>query len=122
MSIVQLQARARRLGEIRLGDTVPTSGGKTRPRKLETFRLTSAAKGILEQAASLWGGDVTPWQATPNSAPKWQITTGVAELPVIVPPQDPDDLTWYELWSAGGLQRRCDGETIKTNTGGSPCV
>ena len=121
MSIVALQKRARRLGEIRLGDTV-TSGGKTRPVKLDTFRLTSVAKGLLDQAAALWGGEVTPWQPSERSTPRWQVTTNTSELPVIVPPQDPDNVSWYELWSAGGMQRRCDGEHIQVKGDPQPCV
>ena len=105
MAIVNLQMRARRLGEIRLGDTV-TRDGKTYPISLDTFRLTSVAKELLDKAAALWGGEVKPWQQ------KWQVTTNTSELPVYVSPQDPDSLTYYELWSAAGLQRRCDGEQI----------
>lgn len=115
MSIVELQKRARRLGEIRLGDTV-TKNGKTRPVSLDTFRLTSAAKGLLTQAADLWGGEVVPWDR------KWQLVTDASELPIIVPPQDPDNVTWYEAWTAAGLQRRCDGETIVNRDEGLPCV
>jgi len=115
VSIVELQKRARRLGEIRLGDTV-TQNGKTRPVSLDTFRLTSVARGLLQQAADLWGGEVVPWDN------KWQLVTDVSELPVIIPPQDPDNVTWYEAWTAGGLQRRCDGETIVNREGNLPCV
>ncbi|KKK59048.1 hypothetical protein LCGC14_3038310, partial [marine sediment metagenome] len=122
MSIVDLQLKARRLGEIRLGDTV-TRDGKTYPISLDTFRLTSVAKGLLDQAAKLWGGKVVPWQASEKSAAKWQLVTDTSELPVYVAPQDPDSVTWYESWTAGGLQRRCDGESI-VNRGGEvlPCV
>ena len=123
MSIVDLQLKARRLGEIRLGDTVVNKNGKTVPISLDTFRLTSVAKGLLDQAAKLWGGKVVPWQASEKSAAKWQLVTDTSELPVYVAPQDPDSVTWYESWTAGGLQRRCDGESI-VNRGGEvlPCV
>lgn len=120
MSIVELQARARRLGEIRLGDTA-TKGGKTFPVSLDTFRLTSAAKDLLDRAAELWGGEVRPWQPRGSHTPKWQIVTDATELPVIVPPQDPDGVSWYELWGSGGLQRRCDGEHIVSRDGNLPC-
>ncbi len=121
MSIVALQTRARRLGEIRLGDT-ETKSGKTYPISLDTFRLTSAAKGLLDQASKLWGGEVVPWQPTERSNPKWQVVTEIAELPVLIPPQDADNATWYELWSAGGLQRRCDGESVLNRDDPIPCV
>lgn len=121
MSIVELQKKARRLGEIRLGDT-QTKNGKTFPVSLDTFRLTSTAKGLLDQAAVLWGGKVVPWQASPKSAAKWQVVTDAAELPVYVAPQDPDSVTWYESWTAAGLQRRCDGENIVNRGDPLPCV
>ncbi len=121
MSIVDLQLKARRLGEIRLGDTM-TKNGKTFPVSLDTFRLTSAAKGLLDQAAELWGGKVVPWQASPNTAAKWQVVTDTNELPVFVAPQDPDSVTWYESWTQGGLQRRCDGESIVSRTEHLACV
>ncbi len=113
--------RARRLGEIRLGDTV-TRNGKTYPVSLDTFRLTSIAKGLLDQAAVLYGGEVVPWQPKEKGASKWQLVTNVSELPVYVAPQDPESVTFYELWSAGGLQRRCDGETMLHKPGNLPCV
>ena len=121
MSIVGDQTRARRLGEIRLGDT-ETKGGKTFPISLDTFRLTSAAQGLLDHAAALWGGEVVPWQPTERSNPKWQVITETAELPVYIPAQDINNLTWYELWSAGGLQRRCDGESVLNRDDPIPCV
>jgi len=119
MSIADLQIKARRLGEIRLGDTV-TKNGKTYPVSLDTFRLTSIAKGLLDVAARKWGGRVEPWQ--PGNTVKWQLVTEVSELPVYVAPQDPDDVTWYELWSAAGLQRRCDGVNIVGRDQTLPCV
>ena len=122
MSIVSLQRKARQLGEIRLGDTVLSSDGKTRPISLDTFRLTSISKGLLDQAAKMWGGNVVPWQATEKGAGKWQLVTDVSELPVVVPPQDPDGVTWYETWTAAGLQRRCDGEFILNRGDPLPCA
>ncbi len=121
MSIVELQTRARRLGEIRLGDT-ETKGGKTFPISLDTFRLTSSAKGLLDQASALWGGEVVPWQPTERSNPKWQVITDTNELDVLIPPQDIDNLSWFELWSAGGLQRRCNGESVLNRDDPIPCV
>ena len=121
MSIVALQTRARRLGEIRLGDT-ETKSGKTFPISLDMFRLTSSAKGLLDQAALLWGGEVVPWQSTPGMNPKWQLVTETDELPVLIPAQDVNNLSWYELWSAGGLQRHCDGESLMNRDDPIPCV
>ncbi|MCI0582326.1 MAG: hypothetical protein L0227_05415, partial [Chloroflexi bacterium] len=48
------------------------------------------------------GGVVTPWNA------EWEVVTTSPVLSIMVPPGQ--SLTqWYELWSAGGCQRRCDG-------------
>ena len=112
MSILDIQKRTRRLGEIRLG-TVSEKGA---PVKLKTLRLTSVSKGLLEQAAALWGGTVEPWDN------KFSLITERSEIPVVIPPQDPGNLAWYELWSAGGLQRRCDGETEIAGDNPRPCL
>lgn len=109
MSVIDIQRRARRLGEIRTG----TKSDKGYPVSLDTFRLTSTDKTLLEDAADRWGGTVERW------GDKWEVVTGTAELPVLVPPQNVDGLVWYEQWSRGGLQKRCDGEHI-VNTDGDP--
>jgi len=113
MSIVEdgplaIQRQARKLGNIRLG----TKGAKGNPVKLDTFRLTSPAKGLIRQAADLYGGTVEAWDN------QWEVITDTAELAVYVPPQSVENLSWYELWSAGGLQRRCDGQHLND---GEPC-
>ena len=52
MPIIDLQMRIRELGRIRIGDTQPTSSGKSRrPSKLSKFRITSASRP-LRQARS----------------------------------------------------------------------
>ncbi len=117
MSIVSLQKRARRLGEIRLGTT-----RDGHPVSLQTVRLTSVAKGLLVQAAELWGGKVEAWQPNERSSSRWSLITETSELPVVIPPQDADNISWYEHWGSGGLQRRCDGEQIVNREGDLPCV
>ena len=117
MSIVSLQKRARRLGEIRLGTTKDGH-----PVSLQTVRLTSVAKGLLVQAAELWGGKVEAWQPNERSSSRWSLITETSELPVVIPPQDADNISWYEHWGSGGLQRRCDGEQIVNREGDLPCV
>jgi hypothetical protein len=120
VSIIELQRRARRLGEIRTGTTrteLRTKNGKqvevTFPVSLETFRLTSQDRRLLEQAAALWGGEVAEWDG------KWEVVTDAPELPVLIPPQNPDGIVWYETWTKAGLAKRCDGEHI-VNTAGDP--
>lgn len=118
MPIIDLQRRARELGRIRIGEVVPTSSGKTRPAKLDRFRITSASRHLLDRIAELYGGDVREWTPLNSQLAQWEVYTESTRLPVLVPPQP---LTqWYELWSGGGCQRRCDGvrEVLKDQ----PCI
>lgn len=108
MSIIGLQRSIAEAGRIRIGQTVPAGQGRTRPAKLETFRLTSADRQRIDEAAALFGGDVKPWKAPAGE--QWEVVTSAAAIDVIVPPQAMAFSQWYELWSAGGCQRRCDGE------------
>lgn len=108
MTVLALQKRYRELGRLRLG--TKASGGK-RPVKLETWRLTSPSREILEGAAALYGGEVSPWDDAPTQGDQYQLITTTTEINVYVPDQDIAHGQYYELWSAGGVQRRCDGET-----------
>jgi len=105
--ILDMQKRARELGRIRIGQVKPTSNGKTRPAKLDRFRLTSASKALLEKVAALYGGQVAEWTPLNGGAQQWEVITDATRLPILVPPQPVSQ--WYELWSGGGCQRRCDG-------------
>ena len=107
MPIITLQKRARELGRIRIGQVQPTSNGKTRPAKLDRFRLTSASKPLLEKVAELYGGEVAEWTPANGGAAQWEVVTDSTRLPILVPPQPVTQ--WYELWSGGGCKRRCDG-------------
>ena len=120
MTILDLQRRIAEVGRIRIGEQVPVgrSSSKTRPRKLDTFRLTSADRLRIEQAARLYGGEAKPWKAP--SGPQWEVITAATTLPVIVPPSEMAYSVWYEMWSAGGCQRRCDGQTDSISDG--PCL
>lgn len=118
MAILNLQLSQAETGRIRLGMKVPAGRG-TRPSKLETFRFTSPRKNLIEKIAELYGGTVQPWQP-PRGAAQWEVVTNATDIPVVVPPQDPAESQWLELWSAGGCQRRCDGVTEKIS--GQACV
>lgn len=122
MPILDIQQRFRELGRIRLGKREAT--GKTyssgprkgqtieRPVKLATFRLTSPWRHLIEAAAELFGGEARPWDN--DGTAEWEVLTtnvggdGIALLPVLIPPGEILD-QWYELWSGGGCQKRCDG-------------
>lgn len=118
MPIIDLQRRARELGRIRIGQVQPTSNGRTRPAKLDRFRITSASRHLLDRVAELYGGTVREWTPQGSNVQAWEVLTDATRLPVLVPPQPVTQ--WYELWSGGGCQRRCDGvrEVLKDQ----PCI
>lgn len=119
MPIVTIQKRARELGRIRMGIQEPVKGqpGKTRPSKLDTFRLTSATREYVEAAAEVYLGEVRAWQSP--RGPEWEVVIASPFLEVIIPPDQVID-QWYELWTGGGCQRRCDGITEQLS--GQACL
>lgn len=119
MPIIGLQQQQTEVGRIRLGMKVATKNGKERPTKLDRFRFTSPRKALIDKIAELYGGRVEEWQP-PRGNQQWQVITNVTEVPVLVPEQDPSDSQWYEMWSAGGCLRRCDGKTEMLSK--SPCM
>jgi hypothetical protein len=116
--IIDLQRRLAEVGRIRIGQQV-ASGKGSRPAKLDTFRLTSADRTKIGNAAQLYGGEVAEWQAPAGN--QWEVVTAADSLSVIVPPADMAFTQWYELWSAGGCQRRCDGVTESISDGRCLC-
>jgi hypothetical protein len=117
MPIIDLQRRIAEAGRIRIGRQVEGRRGP-RPERLDTFRFTSADRHRLEQIAELYGGTVEPWQSPAGQ--QWEVISERSEIPVIVPPSDLSFSQWYELWSAAGCQRRCDGATEQISDG--PCL
>ena len=117
-TILHLQRRLAEVGRIRLGQQVETRGGKTRPERLSTFRLTSRDKRRIEQAAELYGGTPGEWQS--QSGPQWEVVTDTDTLDVIVPPSEMAFSQAYELWGSGGCLRRCDGVNESLSDG--PCL
>ncbi len=100
MSILDLQLRHRELGRLRLG----TKGPKGNPVKLDTWRFTSSSVELIQAVAEQWGGEWKHW-----GDHKFEVITDIKAIPVRIPAQLPDPE--YQLWSAGGLQRRCNGVT-----------
>lgn len=103
---VSIPLKYRELGRIRIGER----GAKGEPQRLETFRLTSQNKILLERGADLWGGRVEPWLERPGAGSQWELITEVSELPVWVPRQRIRESQYFQWWSRGGCQRRCNGE------------
>lgn len=118
MPIIDLQRRMHEAGRLRIGKSVPATkrdGSPTiRPVKLDTFRLTSRDEQLISQAAQAYGGHPQQWED------QWEVYTEAKSIPVVVPPTDQALSQWYELWSGGGCQRRCDGnrEVISDR----PCI
>ena len=98
--------RAPEQGRIRLG--VKTERAM---KSLDTFRFTSLDKSAIEQIASIYGGEVKPWTPPRSKQEQWEVITTSSEIRVYLPPHSID--VWYEEWSAGGCQRRCNGVTAE---------
>lgn len=113
--IIQRQRALSRVGEIRIGGEKPERGAG---RKLETFRLTSQHKDVIDRCASLYGGEPKPWQSPSGDA--FQLYTTSAALPVLLI-TDYSLNQVYERWEgATKCTRRCDGEEEQIS--GGPCV
>lgn len=108
MRILDLQRRLREVGRIRIGEQVATSGGRSRPAKLEVFRLTSRDQAVIVAASEHFGGTAEPWDDAPDGK-QWQVKTTATEMVVVVPPGDMSFSQAYEQWTAGGCNVRCDG-------------
>lgn len=108
--IRDLPQRAPELGRLRLGDKEEATNKKgeryERPKKLDTWRITSADEYVVRAAAAMFGGDVEPWES-PNDGPQFEVITEASTIEVLIPPEPVDSA--YETWGKGGRQRRCDG-------------
>ena len=113
--LIEIQQGMAEVGRIRLGDKAPGNGA---PRKLTTFRLTSANKLALDTAAALYGGTVRKWDGAPSEG-QYELITTSTEIRVVIPPVPRLCSQFYETWSAGGCTRRCDGITEMIS--GDPC-
>lgn len=119
MAVLDIQRRGQQIGRIRIGQQVATgkkdSDGhdKMRPARLDTFRFTTASKTSADAIAVLYGGTVREWQG------QFEVITGKSEIGVTVPPRDQVISQHYEMWTAGGCQRRCDSQ--REQISGGPC-
>lgn len=123
MAILTLQRRMMELGRCRLG----TKGARGEPKKLDTFRWTSASRALLEAIAVSDGGTVQEWKDAPDEG-YFEIVTERDQIDIIIPPvfamtdgtPTAPYSQFFELWSAAGCQRRCDGQTEALS--GNPCL
>jgi hypothetical protein len=120
--LADIQAQQVEVGRIRLGATETKQGSKgeyQKPVKLDTFRLTSRSQELIEEAALLYGGQCEPWQPQSGGAQQWQVFTQRRSIAVIVPPEPCSQ--YYEAWTGGKCQRRCDGVRELINDVPCPC-
>src|SRR6266540_1303198 len=123
MPIVTLQKRMMQLGRVRLGQ----KGPKGEPQKLGTFRFTSASRSLLDEGTERYGCTGKPWEHAPDEG-YFEVVTQASEMDVILlsrySESDGSPTTtysqWFEQWSRGGCQRRCNGETELLS--GKPCL
>lgn len=108
MPIEGLAPRYRELGRLKFGEDLGD-----RPTQLRTWRLTSSQAALIDAAAALWGGEPVYGQ-TP------EVVTETDALEVLIPPQDVAQNQWWELWTAGGLQRRCTGTALVEHDDAEP--
>ena len=119
MPILDVQRRGQQIGRLRIGQQVAVikdgqDTGKTRPARLDTFRFTTASRVTADAIAELYGGEVREWNG------EFEVITGKSEIGVTVPPRDAVVSQWYEKWTAGGCQRRCDSQ--REQISGGPCL
>jgi hypothetical protein len=119
MAIHDIQRRGQQIGRIRIGEQVAIlkdgkDTGRTRPARRETFRLTTGSRHEADAIAALLGGTPRPWNG------QWEIPTDATEINVMVPPRDQVISQNYEMWTAGGCQRRCDSRHEQLS--GGPCL
>lgn len=117
--ILNRQKQLAEQGRLRMGWTETSKNGKLRPVKSTTWVVTSHSKENVDRAAELWGGEVERWQPLGHGAQQWRAITNTDTIDAVLPPGEPL-IQAYELWSAGGAVRRCDGATEQFS--GSPCL
>lgn len=119
MAVIDIQRRGQQIGRLRIGQQVAIikdgrDTGKTRPAKLDCFRFTTGSRMTAFAIAELYGGEVREW------GKEFEVITGQSVIGVTVPPRDEVVSQWYEMWSAGGCQRRCDSQREQISNG--PCL
>ena len=115
MAVLDIQRRGQQIGRLRIGQQVQASNGKMHPARLDTFRFTTASRITADAIAELYGGKVREWERD------YEVITGKSEIGVTVPPRDEVVSQWYEMWTAGGCQRRCDSQHDQISNGPCQC-
>jgi Recombination directionality factor-like len=118
--ILDIQRRGQQIGRLRIGQQVAVikdgkDTGRTRPARLDFFRFTTASRYAADAIADLYGGQVREWRA------EFEVITTKSEIGVTVPPRDAVISQWYEQWSAGGCQKRCNSRHEQISNGPCQC-
>jgi len=113
----QLDRTAPEAGRIKLGHKTQSKSGKTVQASLHKFRFTSPHRYLLDQLAAIYGGTVKPWHDDKaNPRDQFELYSEADSINVMIIPGAISQ--WYELWSGGGNERRCDGEECTTSRSG----
>ena len=91
-------------GRIRFG----MKNEKGQPVAIDHFRFTSHDEKVLVALADQYEGTVKPWSPKPGRQ-EFELISGATEIGVYLPPDPLGGTPVYEMWTAGGWQRRCDG-------------
>lgn len=103
--LLNIQRRAAEHGRLRTGFTQGNN-----PARSGTWIVTSHSQEHVRRAAELWGGEPESWTPLNSTIGQWRVITKASSIEALITPGDP--LNQYnELWTKGGCQRRCDGET-----------
>jgi len=116
-TLLGLQRRDARLGEIRIGTSVEVPGKKGRqPQRLEAFRFTTSVELNARAIVAKFGGEMAPWERRKG---RWEVITACTALEVFVPPAGAAVDTNMELWDDQKRLRVCDGRIEQIS--GEPC-
>lgn len=108
VALTNLDRRPPEAGRIRLGVKTATA-----MKSIDTFRFTSPRRDLIEAVAVQYGGTVAPWNEPKARMKKqFEVITTSNKIEVLLPPNGLS--TYYELWSGGGVTRRCNGTTVET--------
>lgn len=109
-----IQRRTAEHGRLRTGYT---QGNQ--PKRSNTWVITSHSEEHVRTAAKLWGGTPERWTPLNQNVVQWRVVTEASAIEALITPGDP--LNQYnEMWTAGGCQRRCDGDTELLSR--QPCI
>jgi hypothetical protein len=112
--LLNIQRRAAEHGRLRTGFTKGNG-----PARSATWIITSHSEEHVHRAAELWGGEPEQWTPLNSNISQWRVITKASSIEALITPGDP--LNQYnELWTKGGCQRRCDGQTELLSR--QPCI